>query len=276
MNEPGNRLIRDLSNEDYHRHPSLSKSQLAEFLISPARYYGLYLDPARPLVAETTGQRAGSLLHTLVLEPETFSQRYAVGPDCNRNTKAWKAFEETLPEGITPLKAEELDTAHRQATSLRAHQEIAELLGSGTAEASMFWQDTETGVDCRVRPDWLHESGENGLIVLDIKTGPANPRLFALQVARMTYDLQDAMYTTGIEAVTGKTVLAFVFGVVGSAPPYLSSCCMLDDLSRDSGMRKFRRGLKDFAECQRTNHWPGYQDVQLITVPAWALELDEE
>ena len=268
-------MVRDLSNAAYHAHPALSKSQLADFLDLPAMYYGKHVAPNRPAREETAGQRTGTLLHTLVLEPDAFNERYRIGPDASRSTKEWKGFAQTVPRGVTILKPDEYEEGLAQAESLRAHSEVGELLSSGFAEASLFWRDEETGLDLRCRPDWLHETPE-GWIVLDLKTGQPDPWEFARQCARMTYHVQDGFYSDGVERVTGKPVLAFVFGVVATEHPYLSSCVMLDDDSREAGRKAYRDGLKQFAECKAKNQWPGYSGIQLARLPGYALAQTEE
>lgn len=267
-------VVRGLSNAEYHAHPALSKSQLADFVVCPANYFGLHLSPDRPAREETGGQRAGTLLHTLVLEPDTFAERYAIGPDVNRNTKEWKAFAAALPADVTALKPDEYDEGLKQAESLRRHADIADLLSSGEAETSIFWTDPITGLPCRCRPDWLHETPE-GWIVLDLKTGPADPRTFGLQVARMSYDVQDAFYSEGIQIATDKPVIAFLFGVVETAPPFLSMCGLINDQGRESGKRKTRKALNAFARCKANNEWPGYEGVQLLTLPTNALDYQD-
>lgn len=268
-------VVHGLSNGDYHRHPALSCSRLKDFLVCPANYYGLHRDPDRlPNKAETAGQRTGTLLHTLVLEPETFSRRYAVGPDVSRATKEWKAFSATVPPGVTEIKPDEVAEGMLQANSLRKHTEVRELLSNGKAEVSIFWIDEETGVRLRARPDWMHET-QDGWIILDLKTGAAEPWAFGAQCGRLGYDVQDAMYSEGVERATGKPVIAFVFGVIETSAPYLSMCGMLTDASREAGRRRFRDGLKRFAECEAKNEWPGFEGVQLIKLPAWSLAQSE-
>lgn len=264
-------VVYDLPNEIYHSLPSLSKSQLADFMVLPENYYWKHLDPDRPPREETVGQRSGTLLHTLVLEPHTFKDRYAVGPDVSRATKAWKEWEATLPRGVCAIKPDEFVAGQKQAERLRAHPEVAEILSSGVAEASVFWIDEETGLHCRCRPDWLHDAG-HGWIALDLKTGPAGPFEFGGQCFRMSYDMQDAMYSEGIERATGKPVLAFLFGVVETTYPYLASCGALDDESRASGRSRFRRTIRHFAECKARNVWPGYEGVQTLSLPRYAIE----
>ena len=267
------RVVRGLSNAEYHAHPALSKSQLADFMVCPANYFGLHLAPDRPARKETGGQRAGTLLHTLVLEPDTFAERYAIGPDVSRATKEWKTFAAALPADVTALKPDEYDEGLKQADSLRRHSDIADLLSSGEAETSIFWTDPITGLPCRCRPDWLHETPE-GWIVLDLKTGQPDPWEFARQCARLTYHVQAAMYSEGVAMATGKPVLAFLFGVVSTAAPFLSSCVMLDDDSMEAGQKAFRDSLNRFAKRKERNEWPGYVGVQVARLPAYTLNQD--
>lgn len=264
-------ILYGLSNEDYHASEGESKSQLATMAVSPLNYFRMNRDPNRPARAETTGQRAGTLLHTLVLEPDTFPERYAIGPDVSRATKAWKEWEAELSRGITPIKPDEYQEALAQAKSLREHGEFAQLLAHGKAEVSIYWTDEDTGLRCRCRPDWMHETPD-GWILPDVKTGPAAPHYFKSQVARLTYHGQAAFYSAGVEAATGKPVLGFVFGVVETTYPYLSGCYLLDDDSLAAGQRWYRRQLDRVAECESKGEWPGYEGVQLLSLPAWAME----
>jgi len=268
-------LVYDLSNSDYHALPSISSSGLRDFGVSPANYYALHLAPDRPEDVETVGQRAGTLLHTLVLEPLTFPERYAVGPDVSRATKAWKEWAESITDGRTIIKESEVMEGRYQAASLRAHPEVSQALENGRAEVSAFWTDPETGVECRCRPDWVYDCGDAGVILLDVKTGPANPRDFARQVARMGYDIQAEMYSEGYAIAGGRPVLAFVFAVVETTYPYLSSCCVLDEESRQSGRVKYRRLLNQYAQCLRSGQWPGWEGVQEISVPRYAIETED-
>lgn len=275
MNAPGFGIpavgiLYDLPNPVYHSLAAVSKSRLQDIDPCPANYYGLHLDPDREPRVETVGQRAGTLLHTLVLEPETFDQRYAIGPDANRNSKEWKAFEASVLDPVVALKPSEIATAQRQAKSLRAQKEVAELLSDGFAEASLFWRDAETDVLCRCRPDWLHPAGD-GWIVLDVKTVPANPVFgFPQQAARMGYDIQAAFYSDGVEAATGKPVHAFMFGNVEDKAPCLSSCIMLHEDDLASGRAKYKRLLRIYKECSESGVWPGFEGVKLSPLPSYA------
>lgn len=273
---PETGIVHGLSNDDYHRHPARSKSQLSDFLVCPANYWMLHEAPDRPIREETPSMRTGTLVHTLTLEPDTFDHRYAVGPDAARNTKEWKSWEALQMPGKTLIKPDEYNAALAMANSLRSHTEIADLLAAGVPEASAFWKDDETGLALRCRPDWLHETGD-GWIILDVKTTSdrVSAEAFGRTCASYGYGLQAAMYAEGVAKATGKPVVAFVFGVVSTSYPYLSSCCMLDDDSIAASERLYRRTVRAFADAKAKNEWPGYRGVQLVRLPAWSLAEQE-
>ena len=85
------------------------------------------------------------------------------------------------------------------------------------------------------------------------------------------YDLQAAWYSLGYEIATGTPVLGFVFACVESEPPYAAAAYMLPDEVLDKARVTIRRLLAQYAECLAADEWPGYsQDIQLLTLPAWA------
>jgi exodeoxyribonuclease VIII len=266
----------DLSIDEYHAMPEVSKSQLDTLDLSPAIFYARHRASNRPAPATKAGQLEGNLAHCAVLEPKEFEARYIVGPSVNRNTKVWKEFVEANPNRIA-IQDDQREVAIRQAFSVNALPEIGEALANGKAEVSAFWTDEETGVKCRCRPDWVNDCGEPGVILLDLKTySIASANEFRRQVARKRYDVQAAFYSDGYSAASGRTVLGFVFVAVETEYPYAANAFMLDDESLESGRAKYRRNLRTYAECERTNTWPGYSTgIDIIRLPQWALITEE-
>ncbi|UXC37461.1 PD-(D/E)XK nuclease-like domain-containing protein [Cupriavidus gilardii] len=253
--------------------PGASKSVLDSIAQSPAIAYARHIDPNRPAPRERAGQLEGQLAHCAVLEPDEFGKRYAVGPGVStKAVKAWKEFEAALPAGVVGIKPEQYEVAMRQAESVRALPEIRDALAHGAAEVSAFWIDAATGVQCRCRPDWVHDCGDAGVILLDLKTySDASPAEFRRQVARKRYHVQDAFYSDGYAAASGLPVLGFVFVAVETEYPFAASALMLDDIAKDTGRALYRRDLATYAECMRTAAWPGYSDqIEIISLPAWA------
>ncbi|MFU2053306.1 PD-(D/E)XK nuclease-like domain-containing protein [Bordetella hinzii] len=259
--------------EAYHRGPGISKTGLDHVARSPALFYALHLDPARPAEKERAGQLEGQLAHCAILEPAEFDKRYAVGPDVSRATKAWKEWEASLPAGVIAIKPEQRETALRQAESVRRLPDVAEALAAGRPEVSAYWIDPDTGVLCRCRPDWVHPAGESGVILLDVKTySDASPAEFARQIARKRYHVQDAFYSDGFARASGLDVLAFVFVAVETEWPFAASAVMLDEPGKRQGAIDMRRDLTTYAACLKANDWPGHgAAIHQVSMPAWAL-----
>ncbi|MDR9240761.1 PD-(D/E)XK nuclease-like domain-containing protein [Burkholderia multivorans] len=270
-------LIEHLDIDEYHARPEVSKSQLDTLDLSPAHFWALHRDPQRPAPTTRGGQLEGQLAHCAILEPDEFDKRYVLGPTLNRNTKAWKEFVDENA-GRIAIQKDQYDTAWRQSDAVRALPEIREALSRGRAEVSAFWTDEETGVECRCRPDWVHDCDEAGVILLDVKTyTDPSPREFARQCARKNYAKQAAMYSDGYEIASGRSVLGFIFVAVATEYPFAASATMLDADSLEAGRQHYKRNLRTYAECERSGKWPGYSDgITLIRLPQWAMEVAEE
>jgi exodeoxyribonuclease VIII len=259
--------------EEYHAGPGLSNSGLSDLRKSPAHFYARHLHPQRRRAPETAAQLAGNLLHCAVLEPEEFERRYIVGPAWNKNTTKWKDWKaEQVAAGLKVIDGDDYDLCQRQADSVRALPEVAELLAAGKAEQSAYWIDPQTGVLCKCRPDFVADLNRNAVALLDCKTySDASSDGFARQVARMGYHFQDAWYSDGFQAASGRSVEAFVFVAVEGLPPYAAHAMMIvDDKARELARLENRRQLEVFAQCMASNAWPGYGTaIEPIKLPAW-------
>lgn len=283
-------IVHGLDIAEYHGSPGISKSGLDRIARSPWHYWSLTLDPKRPPEKQRTGQLEGNLAHCAILEPGEFDSRYAVLPEDapRRPTDAQWNAKKPSPESEKAMdwwrqwladsgdkiiiSHEQRETALRQAESVRRLPDVAEALADGHAEVSAFWQDPDTGVLCRCRPDWVHPAGDSGVILLDVKTySDASPDEFVRQVARKRYDVQAAYYSDGYALSSGLNVLAFVFVAVETEFPYAASAVMLDDISLESGRTKYRRDLDTYAQCLKSGEWPAWGSaIHQVSMPRWA------
>ena len=270
--EPG--IYHDLPNAEYHGGPEISNSGLGDILQSPYHYWARHLNPNRPAQKDKAGQLEGTLAHCAILEPGEFDRRYLVGPDVSRATKAWKEAEaEAAAGGMTLIKPDQYETAMEQAASVMRLPDVAQALARGRPEVSISWRDEETGVLCRARPDWVHDTDGGGVILLDVKTfSDASPNEFRRQAARKGYHRQESMYREGYAKASGAPVLAFIFVAVEDKYPFAASAVMLDEDSQDAGWQQYRHALNTYADCAAKNEWPGYSSgIEMIRLPGYAL-----
>src|ERR1700739_7402 len=83
--EPG--IYPDMTNEHYHRSLAISRSGIMKFLESPYKYWADYINPNRPPKRTTAAMQFGSAFHTLLLEPQKFSDEYIVEIELERLPK---------------------------------------------------------------------------------------------------------------------------------------------------------------------------------------------
>lgn len=267
-------VVHGLSGAEYHAHPAISKSQLDQIARSPFHYFKQYLSNDAPPREETAAMKMGTLAHCAVLEPEQLEERYAVQPpDLDMRSAQGKAWKAALKAGVTVISDEQLKAACRIDTALRNLPDIASALESGKPEVSVFCIDEQTGLDLKCRPDWVHECGDGGVILLDVKTTQdAAPREFARSVTKWRYHVQASYYVDLYAKATGRHVHGFAFAVCESAWPHAAACYMLDEAAMRKGRALYRQDLQLLKSCIDRNAWPAYGDeMQLLELPAWAV-----
>ena len=258
-------IIQNMPAAEYHVHPAVSKSVLDQIARSPL-HARAYLDGVR--AEPTAAMNFGTALHSAVLEPDLFRRQYATF-EGDRRTKDGKArYEELVASGKSIISAADNDVISSMAMSIRQHPVAAVLLQDGMAEASVFWTDPATGIECRCRPDWIRSDG----VVVDLKTcEDASPFAFAKAVAAYRYHVQEAHYRAGTSAER------FLFIAVEKKAPHAVAVYELDAEALQVGNQLRERDLQSFASCAEFGVWPGYAtEVQTLTLPKWATSQEIE
>ena len=272
-------VVRGLEDLEYFARPALSSGGTKCLLRSPAHYWAQHLDPNREQKV-TPAPILGSAIHTVVLEPDTWKDRYLVAPEnMDRRSKAgkdtWKALSEDAEDsGKVVLKWEEAETALKVQAAVRAHPLAVALFSEGEAESSVFWKDPETQATCKARPDWMRQDG----VMVDLKSCiSSHPETFSKQAFNLGYYIQAAWYSAGWQVATGQEVTAFMFVAVEKTPPYGVSVFDVGPEYLELGRVATRKALDLYVDCQRTGQWPGYpRDIQTLEAPPWALKSKEQ
>ncbi|EPR6779116.1 exodeoxyribonuclease VIII, partial [Salmonella enterica subsp. enterica serovar Cerro] len=211
--QPG--IYYDIPNEAYHAGPGVSKSQLDDIADTPAIY--LWRKNAPVDTEKTKTLDTGTAFHCRILEPEEFSKRFIIAPEFNRRTSAGKEEEKTFLEecartGRTVLTAEEgrkIELMYQSVMALPLGQWLVE--SAGYAESSVYWEDPETGILCRCRPDKIIPEFH---WIMDVKT-TADIQRFRTAYYDYRYHVQDAFYSDGYRAQFGE-IPTFVFLVAST------------------------------------------------------------
>ncbi|EMS7256414.1 exodeoxyribonuclease VIII [Salmonella enterica] len=261
----------DIPNEAYHAGPGVSKSQIDDIADTPAIY--LWRKNAPVDTEKTKTLDTGTAFHCRILEPEEFSKRFIIAPEFNRRTSAGKKEEKTFLEecartGRTVLTAEEgrkIELMYQSVMALPLGQWLVE--SAGYAESSVYWEDPETGILCRCRPDKIIPEFH---WIMDVKT-TADIQRFRTAYYDYRYHVQDAFYSDGYRAQFGE-IPTFVFLVASTTAEcgrYPVEIFMMGEDAKLAGQREYRRNLQTLAECLNNDEWPA---IKTLSLPRWAKE----
>jgi exodeoxyribonuclease VIII len=258
--------------DEYHSdHSAYGKSMLWRFFKRRAAFKAEFLDHSRPPAPETGEMKIGSLAHAGLLQPDRFEQLYAIyppevlGSNGRLGTTASAQFEaRAASQGRRAVKPAEFELIRRLVESVSAKLHGWLELESHR-ERSIYWLNTQTGLLCRCRPDWIIISG--GVAhVFDLKTtGDSSPEAFSYKVEDFGYWLQDRHYSEGVAAVL-KMPVRFYFVVVETEFPHITAIHKIDSAQLaqcDAARLQILRNLKD---CLSTGDYSESWENRISTI----------
>jgi hypothetical protein len=270
----------DMSDEEYHADPSLSSSGIKKLLPAeegdkpnPLEYWEeSVLNPNRePL--DTAALRYGRAYHTLVLQPQIFSNQFIVLPPVNDikiDSEAWAELRDgedgkdfILPESKTAKvvkyggkkivisQSDYADMCTMRDVLFRSPQ-ISTLLNESDKEVAIFWRDEETGIMCRVKFDLLHPQ-----FITDLKTiasSTSSKRKLRYECLDRKYPVSAAMYLEGLRVacengwITENSHSQFALLFQGKNKPHTPRLVVINDNHIIKGHDYFRLGLEIYQE----------------------------
>lgn len=267
--------------ESYHRIEALSAGGSKSLLKSVAHHYSVRMNPG---TGQSPAMALGSLLHSMVLEPETVASLYVTAESFDRRTKAGKAAAEAFEAehaGKIIVTPEQRVAAQAMHNSIRAHPAASIILPDAKPEVSIFWR--QYGVPCKARLDLLP-----GGYVADLKSAIDASKLgFSRACGQFGYHRQAAHYMDAYHASTGEAPAGFVFLVVESTPPYPVGVYELDEAAIELGRRQMDRAAARYAEyleylaanpfsegrCPPARYT---EQVESVSLPAWIYYQENE
>ena len=256
--------VHDITNEEYHSSEGVSRSSLMN-LKKSAYHYKYAKD--NPSFTMSPAMVLGDALHTAVLEPEEYLNRYCIAPAVNKRTKAGKELYAEFLETVG-TKAVLTEEQHIQACDMRdsllRNEYVEPLLRHSHVERSIYFTHPPTGLQCKARPDaWDNET------VIDVKTtADASYRGFQTSAYKFGYFLQAGMLSEALKSL-GIEMKKFVFMCVENKAPYASAIYLLDEEAIEYGVAQFNELMNKLNEHLTTNSWPAY-DVQVLHLPNYA------
>jgi exodeoxyribonuclease VIII len=258
---------------EYVALPGMNNTKLGIMKRCPAKFKFLCENER----SDTDALRIGRAIHTAVLEPHKFNDEFLCLPEMDRRTtKGREMYAELVCQNPdkTILKPDDFNMALDVATSIRNNTHANYLLEGARTEVTLDWTHEETGIQCKARVDAYNE----GLATLiDIKTTQDASRSgFPRKLFSYGYHRQAAYYLEAMRQ-NGEAASHFVFIAVEKEKPYAVALYRLDDKTLQLSRQENDALLRLYAECKRTDSWPGYtQGIEDISIPDYATNTMEE
>lgn len=267
-------MHRGVSMADYLAMSAMSASALEEFRRSPAHYrYRLESPPD-----STAALDRGEALHAALFEPGLFDGhwlRSIEGDGRRKEVREARAAQIADNPDAQIIPAVDFDSVIGMRDSVLAHPRAKTLLnGYGEIEVTGVFEDPDTGVLCKFRPDRV--VGRASLNVNLKSARDASPIGFGRAAANLGYHRREAFYRRGLRAV-GVECRGSAIVAVEPDPPYAVACYLWDEEDLNAAEREVIRLLRYYATCERDNHWPAYGEEFLsLRLPKWATEAEGE
>jgi exodeoxyribonuclease VIII len=222
----------------------------------------------------------GTLVHTIVLEPDKAEQYVALDAvavagdnpktgrpyDSPTMTSKWKAAVAEAEQGGRIVVAQtDWDAAHRMAEAVHAHPAAARVLELCDRREVSGWAKHPTGVLVKGRLDLLGPG-----LVADLKTcQDANPDTFGKTCHDFGYHVSAANYLD-LALAAGEDVQGFCFVNVEKADPYRVSVVQLTESAIDLGRERMAEACRrwlDLGRVELPQYGEGFFTVDL---PPWA------
>ncbi len=272
-------INRDVPFDDYLNWPAVDYTRLKKLLLSAADYH-LDKPPSWNATQKDAIDR-GSAVDCLLFEGQAeFVARYMTYDATEikaRNPKhaKWKAvLEKAKEEGKEILKPAIYKQVPHIVQEIENHKledpyPLKRWIECGDRQQSVLWQDSETGLWIKNRPDvvtYIHGGPE----IVDLKlTGDPRPGFFIRHIYNMRYHWQAAMYWDGLEA-HGIPVYAYWIWAVRDTYPYRVEVYRLSETFISLGRHEYKCALEQVAYCMAENSWPtSSHKKQIAEPPKW-------
>jgi hypothetical protein len=280
----------DIPAEDYHGNPDLLpgpslSSSGAKSLLAKSPLHFWHDSAMNPNRVEQSKPHfnLGKAAHDKILLPDRWEDHYFVTPE-GFTRAASKKFALEIAEadaaaesGMTVLSFDQAETVDAMAAAIKSSPLAVATLTNGVTEETLAWQDEQTGVWLRARPDFRPNSiltKRAVMVVSDLKfVAPTNasPKGFEKAIENFGYHQSAAFYMDGIKAVYGHYPTHWVHVVIEKEPPYCVSLYELPGEDIERGRVLNRRAIDIFAGCLNSGKWPGYaDDPKPVGLPHWA------
>ena len=260
-----------LSHEDYLAKGNfLSSTDCKRLLRSPEYFMDCRLNPPEP----TKAMELGTLIHSAVLEGETFFRNAVKAPSFDKRTKAGKEghaeFISSLTGSQKAVDAEDYEVIERIYERLNKHPVVKGMFTTGKREISGFANESTHGIASKIRPDFMiaHEG-----IIMDLKTTTdASRDEFERQIWQYHYEVSAYKYLHLASIIERHEFETYFYLAVEKVRPYSVALYRADPAQLEAGEFLYKKSLRKYVEALEKKEWQGYQtEAEWIGLPAYAL-----
>lgn len=245
---------------------AVSKSLIVDFIEDPGTW-------KISKKKETTGAMGfGSLVDTMLLEPDKFESRYQLSPypDFRRKeAQEWRAEMESA--GVVIVTEDKIADAVSACDAIKAHKDAAELIHGARVQVA-FRHPTRYGVASKGLIDIAPEESDT---LVDLKTcnqsALENLRSLQRHIYEWSYHIQAGAYLDGWNIASGEERTRFKFIFVTSSAPFRCAVIELPMSAIILGAQQYQSGIARFMDCMERNKWPSKWDGTVhLDLPEYA------
>lgn len=264
----------DCPADTYHAdRSSVNAGSLDAMKESPRTYLAQKVDPD----GDKDYFRFGRAAHYALLEPLKFKDLYQAVPDfgpmqSSKNRAIRDEWIASLPQGAIYLKADEMSALTGMLNSVLEHKVARNMLKNGRPEVSVWARCPQTGLKCRVRPDYLVFDADGSYHLMDFKTAQSSwPGIFAKKAIDLNYHIRMAFYVDLLTVAYGKPPTTANFIVTEKSAPYETAVFTLGEDFIEYGRMWKRYLMSRLDECLKSGVFPARQtEAETLVLPSSA------
>jgi len=259
------RLRTDIAFAEYQRLQGVNWSTLSAARTSMLAYHDGLGRPKEP----TPLMIVGSAIHAAVLEPHIFDAEYLIY-EGRKSGGPWETFKAEHPSA-TVLTSEQYEQVMGAAWAVlhgRQGREARRVMRGCKREVTLRWNDPDTRVICKARPDLVR-----GGLLADLKTtGSVDGRKFGRLAGDLGYHGKMAFAAMGLR-VLGIPVERATIIAVEQKPPHDVGVFDIGDEAMAWSEDMVCGLLSRLKQCRRSRSWPGrYEGAQALDLAPWTFE----
>lgn len=248
--KPG--IYYDMPMSEYKTIPGLNKSSMS--LIKKNLF--LYHNSLKKIEKKISRALAiGTALDLRLFEPEEYKQNIKIHP---LKTPRVYQVEDRIIYYIHPDDRKMIETMY---TSLTTHPLTSKILASGRSQVTLLWNDHESGISCKARPDFICEDLS---LIVDLKTTrDASYDHFKFDAKKFKYHWQGAFYQAGYLQLTGK-LFNFIFMCIETQSPYAKeqiSVYQLPQIEIDAAIMEIDEIKLKYKDYIQNKDHTGYPEI---------------